>query len=50
MQETTVMLPSWIMLFVCGGGVLVLIGVIVAVVLVLTGKKDQRPSDRDERP
>lgn len=32
------------------GGVLVLIGIGVAVVLLLTGKKDQRPSDRDERP
>ena len=40
---------SLLILLILGGGVLVLIGVAVAVFLLLTGKKDQRPSDRDER-
>ena len=41
---------SFLFLLILGGGVLVLIGIGVAVFLLLTGKKDQRPSDRDERP
>lgn len=39
---------SLLVLLIVGGGVLVLIGIGVAVVLLLTGKKDQRPNDRDE--
>lgn len=42
--------PAWFGLLVCGGGVLVLIGIGVAVLLLVTGRKDQRPGGQDKRP
>lgn len=41
--------PRWLMLFVCGGGVLIAISIAVAVVLLVTRKKDRGPSDWDKR-
>lgn len=38
-----------VILLLCGGGFVVAAGVVVVVVLLSTGKKDQRPNDRDER-
>src|SRR5436190_6408205 len=50
MEAESVFMPTrLLLLLVCGGGVLVLIGVVVAVILLLTGRKEPRPSDRDER-
>jgi hypothetical protein len=40
---------SWVMLLVPVVGFLILLGIGVAVFLLLTGKKDQRPGDGDER-
>lgn len=42
--------PGWVGLLVCGGLVLVLLGIVVAVVYLVTGTKDQRRREREERP
>jgi hypothetical protein len=49
-QTTTTTPISWFMLFVGGSVALsVLIGIVVAVVLLVTHKREQRPDAGDER-